>query len=591
VLQKKQRPRSSNSKKETKVKVTLQVTALQKILLYFFSDNPNASRMTLTNLTKFFSMIDESCYTDVGDSIEDYVYLIKFLLENYLNKNLRNEVLLESISAEIIDHDELIALFPTDEEGMLTALSDEDIAYVDGWVSDRLVYAHTFTANQMFRDFSEKFNGGDYRTLKDANSHLKEMIQNLNHEINNAELIVSANKLDFDFGKDSLTSAYDTTIKGLNHPTNYIKTGLKSMNKMLGGGFNSSRVYLVLGKTGGWKSGFLLSGAIWAKMFNDEVIPRDVTKRPCALYVSHENDQEETMVRLYDMLVPEDEQDGDIRDLSPEEVYEKFEDQGIDMENGLNVRIIYRPNKSWNTADLDSYIDQLSSEGLEIIIVFHDYIKRINPVNFTGDLRIDIAEVGNEFSTSSKKRKIPIVTGMQINREGMRKLREASIQGQKGLGVQMGDYMIGESQILLENVDACFFNYIENLEEDGVEVKYLTTTLFKYRGKRPDNSLDWFAHPFESVDSMRLMTDENTDEYLAIEDVRQFASGNEEENESTTSSRIRAPSNGGKASGSGKPPARRKLKQDIPNAKPSAIRRSGEIQDSIDKIDLCAEDD
>ena len=50
---------------------------------------------------------------------------------------------------------------------------------------------------------------------------------------------------------------------------------------------------------GGGKSVFLLNTIFWACKYNDDIVCLDRTKQPAALYITQENDVEETFDRVY----------------------------------------------------------------------------------------------------------------------------------------------------------------------------------------------------------------------------------------------------------------------------------------------------
>lgn len=531
-ITKKARPRSASKREPKKIRMKFHLNILKRVISYFFSENPSTSRMSLVNLKKLLKIVDEESYSkEVGVEIQDSMFLIKFLLVQYLEDGLRGQDLIDRIDSEIPNSDNMINIIPLNEENMILELSDEDVHQVDKWISSVLSHAHTLEAVEEMKGFITRFDAADFEMYSHATEELSLMTQVISSKMSNARATLDSDKLDFDLSKESLMAAYDQTISERKNPAGRIRTGIKQLNLLLGGGYQAGRVYLHLGRTGGWKSGYLLAAATWGKQFNLELKPRDPTKIPTILYVSHENDQIETMERLYAIIVPDDEQK-EIEDLTAEEIYDEFEKRGFafDYESGegeytineINVRFIYRPNKQWNTADLDMFIDELSTRGFEVRAVFHDYVKRIEPVNKVNDLRLDLAEVGNEFSTIAKRRQIPIISAMQLNREGIRQLNELAKRGEMAAATHITEDKIGESQVLLENVDFVGLGLIEIGQDDsGKTKKFFTFQRFKIRGRRVTHD-EWFAHPFESSTSMRICCDEDTDSFYSYTDPSEF---------------------------------------------------------------------
>src|SRR5690606_30796789 len=113
------------------------------------------------------------------------------------------------------------------------------------------------------------------------------------------------------------------------------------------------------------------------------------TKKPCILYVTQENDIDETIERLYSYYVDED---TDLKNLSLKEAMERLRNAGMNEDN-IAIRIKYRPNNSITTADLDAMIDDLALEDLEVIMLIHDYIKRIRPISYIKDRHLQLGAV------------------------------------------------------------------------------------------------------------------------------------------------------------------------------------------------------
>jgi replicative DNA helicase len=319
---------------------------------------------------------------------------------------------------------------------------------------------------------------------------------------------------DFSTTASSLNAVFTSSLVDLKKPSNIIKTGIQDLNEMLNGGFQSARVYLVLGDTGGWKSGFLLNCVKWAVEHN-KIKSNDPTCRPCVLYVTQENDVNETNERIWS-IIKNDTDPGDLKMVENSQlVMERFGES--DWINDDPERMVaffkYRPSRSINTADIDHMIDDIKLEGYEVRMVVHDYVKRIMPVEYTGDIRIDLGTVVDEFSTIAKNRNIPFVTASQINREGTKKI-EAALEAKKNnIGQKLGISDTGESKLMIENADYVFINYIEF--QASTKTWYLTMKRVKSRGRKK-SGLEYIAHPFVKDNGMLLIEDINLAAKLSL---------------------------------------------------------------------------
>ena len=79
----------------------------------------------------------------------------------------------------------------------------------------------------------------------------------------------------------------------------------------------------------------------------------------------------ETIERIYNHHY-----NSDIRDVDPKVAVQMLKQAGLSLDsNGINIKIMYRPNKSISTDDLYSIIDEVEEEGFECICFVLDYVK------------------------------------------------------------------------------------------------------------------------------------------------------------------------------------------------------------------------
>ncbi|WP_368880411.1 DnaB family ATPase [Proteus mirabilis] len=133
----------------------------------------------------------------------------------------------------------------------------------------------------------------------------------------------------------------------------------------------------------------LLNIAMWCAKYNNDVRCLDRTKRPAVLYVTQENDNEETVQRKISYVNGLND-DGSVKGI--DELRELFEKEKL-INSKWAIIIKYRPKNSITTTDLESMVNEVEADGdYEVKMLIHDYIKRIGPENPTGDMRIDLGE-------------------------------------------------------------------------------------------------------------------------------------------------------------------------------------------------------
>jgi DnaB-like helicase C terminal domain len=491
-----------------KIQLDLNIGILDDMVRYIFSENGNVHKKSLVRMRELFEMLDESVYEN-DRQMEVRVFLINKLLEGKLGKRINNLQMLSNYCLGGQYDDEVLEIYAEIDE--LPDLSDEEVYFIDEYVSDRLEFSYIYNYEEDIDNMIIKLRSGDFNSLRDYNEEFEDIVQNLYNNMKQAKSSSKHAERDFNTNPDSLDSAVSRTITNLNRPSNRLKTGVKWLNKMLGGGYQGGRAYLHLGMPKGWKSGMLLNICLWAKHYNDDIVTKDPTKKPAILYVTQENSIDETLERVWSYYFGEE---TDINQYDEQTAMQMLYDAGFNDE-GITIHIKYRPNKSISTADLDSMIDDLSLEGYECVMLVQDYIKRIRCVDKAAakDIRLELGAVMDEMTVIAKTRGIPVVTASQMNREAA-KVIEASEGKKANLAKQLGSSHAGESMLMIENADFVFVQAMEEKKSTGN--KYLTLKLIAGRGKKGDG-LTYFAHPFEN--GMKLEEDQNLSKTKSVLDL------------------------------------------------------------------------
>lgn len=494
---------------------------LFKNLIHYLLSEDVVNRSFLHKLTDFFELVNTKHYEEDGD-LEIYYRVITRILNIYLVDNIKHpDLILEQIISSSKDGEEVHEFL----EGLIDELSEEPsldnttAIYIENEIIDRLNYITIVPVVDSMSLTLSQLEHNDFTTYSEIISKINLVSTEMTKSIT-AKSTMSVTLPDVTFNDTSdFKGIVSKARKYLNDEKRIIKTGIKRLNKFLNGGFQPGRVYVVNGITGGWKSGLLLSAAMWACRYNDSIICNDRTKSPAVMYITQENDVEETFDRIFSYIDGVDEK-GKIR--PDDELFELLQDFKL-LGSKWTLIVKYRPKNSINTIDIDNLISEVEAEGeLEVKMLVHDYIKRLKPNLPVGDLRIDLGECVNDLSILAKQRKIPIVTGNQLNREAYRALNETSTKnGKTGVkmdqGKKLDGSMISESQLVLENADLAF---AINREQTPDGQMYLTIKHFKDRSAREVQSLDdYFAHPFDGTNGMRLHEDALLDHSVSINQI------------------------------------------------------------------------
>ena len=136
--------------------------------------------------------------------------------------------------------------------------------------------------------------------------------------------------------------------------------------------------------------------------------------------------------------------------------------------------------------------------------MIQDYIKRIRPEDYAGDMRLDLGNVINDFHNYAVFYDIPVLTASQFNREGVRIVDESRSNNRHDLVTKLGRAMIGESGLIEENLDCSIF-LTREVMPDGQE--WMGFKLAKHRYNIFTNGLT-FYQPFHPECAISYIEDE-----------------------------------------------------------------------------------
>ena len=277
-------------------------------------------------------------------------------------------------------------------------------------------------------------------------------------------------------------------------------------------------ISLVLAFPGKGKSTILLKSAIDIRKYNPDIKTKDPDKRPAVLFLTLENDIPETIERLYNMAIDSD----DLRNYTPKQVIKKIRQGGFTLTDDNNIDIIIKEykNRELDTNDLYTIIQDLSDEGVEVIALIVDYLKRLRPAEKAMSEKEELKNITNELKELSKFFDIPTITAQQLNRTGA-SVVDAALQAKKEDVTRLvGRDAIAGAWEIIENSDfVCIIN--PEVKVDTGEL-FLTFKMLKrrYRSSEEDEKLrrlEYFNHPFEYGNEIKLIDDIDFDKSVSLE--------------------------------------------------------------------------
>lgn len=465
----------------------------------------------LYNLYKLMSYVDFTTY-DYNIDVQERVKLLSLLCDAIVESNLSDENVIESFVKDKHPDLEILLQNISLKPNQLTK-SESD--YISNSINERLQYLQVYVVKDDIIDLLEKLDGPDqvvsyYSIMNELKGKLSSLLVNIQNSSTTNGLLRS-----FNFSNDNFVDIMRTIINKANRPSSILQTGIRQLNAILSPGFQSGRLYTILGGTGKFKSGTLLNIADQIRLYNPQIVPFENGMRKTILFITMENSIEETIVRLYDMY---SDINDELANKTVDEVVNLLREKGkfkFTDDSGIDIELRYYANLEITTAQIYNIIQELSDAGKEVICVLLDYIKRIRSTHEDGgEERIRISYASKELKSLAQFFEIPVITAMQINREGNSIIDAAMRDNKQDVAQFIGTSSVGVCWDLIEESD---WVGLINLElQKSTNNLFLTFKRLKIRGKKDPISVDYFNHPFVNEKNIRLAVDVDQERPLSV---------------------------------------------------------------------------
>ena len=431
-------------------------------------------------------------------------------------------------------------------------LSVAECEYVTKFVTEKLQYIEIYQKRDSLINLLRKidetadYNVSYYETIQTLKDSMSELLASLQNSDQTQGLLQ-----DFAFSSSEASKILTNVIGKMKQPTAILQTGIRQLNAILSPGFSSGRLYTILGGSGKFKSGTLLNIADQIRRFNPQIVPYENGMRKCILFVTLENSIEETLERLYDMYSG---MEADIRNASPEDVITTLRDEGgfafQGGIGGIDIYFKYAGNLEISTADIYAQVADLHNKGYLPICIIVDYIKRIDSShNSNGDERVRMSFVTKELKSIAQFYEIPVITAMQLNRDGNSIIDAAMRDNKQDVARFVGSSSIGNAWDIIEDSD--WVALINPELQKSTQRQFLTFKRLKIRGKKLPFAIDYFNHPFVNAKNIRLETDVDKPEPISIISLaNDLESINEDNNEKKAFENLQSRSRERRSSGS-----------------------------------------
>lgn len=393
-------------------------------------------------------------------------------------------------------------------------LSQSDCEIMNKAVNERLQYLYIYQVKDDIVHSLNDFDNVGFTSYYDIINEIKIKLSNLLTKLQNVsapdELIRS-----FNFSGEEYLNLLTKIVNKAKKPSTILQSGIRQLNALLSPGFQSGELYLFLGGTGRFKSGTLWNIADQLRQFNPHVKPVEDGMRKVILFITLENTIYETIIRLFDMYNPTQKE---IKELSVEEVATILRENGkfiFNSEDGIDIEMRYYSDLEINCSDIRVLIHDLRNQGKKVIALILDYILKLDSIKeHYGDEKTRLSYAGRELRSVAQEFDIPVITAMQINREGNGILESSMQENKEDIGRFIGNQYVGQCWDLIQEATwVCFVN-LEMQKSTGKW--FLSFKRTKIRGKKDLTAADYFNHPFSNDNGIRLEPDVNKPEPISV---------------------------------------------------------------------------
>lgn len=492
--------------KQSRALITFEVSTLNTLLRYAMCSYVQKSGVA--NLHRLIDALDLKAYAANKD-VQNRLKLIKYVTEARMTYGMKEyDTIRTYVVSTYPDSSDYISLLPE-----MNTLELPEISSVGKIVEERLQYIYLFQTKDELTELLKEFNKGGWSSYKNTIEELRGMLQNL---LLNLSSVESNNGLirKLNMSETNYNDLVEKIVKKMKMPTSVLQTGIRQLNAILSPGFQASRLYLILGLTGRFKSGTLLNIADQICKNNPQIKAVEDGMRKTVLFISNENSIEETYARLFDMY---SDVDDDITKHTPEEVIEILKKNGhfnFTDSNGIAIEFRYYANMEMSTGDIYTIINEMAENGYKVIAVVLDYIARVKSVNNATEERFRLQDVAKELKSLATYYSIPVITAQQVNREGNGIIDAAMRDEKADLAKFLGTTAVSESYGLIYEADWVALVNLEKRRSD--EQWFLTFNRLKIRGKQDPSAVTYFNHPFVDAKRIRLATDTDLENSLSV---------------------------------------------------------------------------
>lgn len=258
-----------------------------------------------------------------------------------------------------------------------------------------------------------------------------------------------------------------------------------NLDMLFGGGLKLRKFYDVISRSQGFKSGTISNIIQYIKDNPENIIPEEYLDglKPLIVLITHENTVPQTVRRhlKFKGFSNEEINSWDINRYETEVV--KLLEPGI---NGIHLSIVSLPSKAITVADIDKMYDNYERNGFKVILLAEDYMKHIaTKLDNTEQNMLAGDKIAIELSDLAKKRYAPVLSATQLNREGVKVLKEKKRMGTDYI-LHIHEGYIADSYNAFQSMESAIV--VDRGEIDNTGQEYIVMHSLKDRDNEKRNT-------------------------------------------------------------------------------------------------------
>ena len=500
--------RKASNEDSQKINIVFDVEMLDALIKYIRCEY--VTQPQKVQVSRLLSFVDKSKYA-YNQDILDRIDLLTVACKGICEEHITDDSVLMTFIRENYDSADEVINNVNFEKNQIT---DSECKVINKNVNERLQSIYIYQSKDDIIAALRSLDKPGFVSYHDDLMMLKDKLSKLMIQLQGIaapdELIRS-----FNFSGPQFNDLLAKIVEKAKKPSTTLMTGIRQLNAILSPGFQSGRLYTILGGTGRFKSGTLWNLTDQIRQFNPQIIPVENGMRKVLLFITMENTIYETILRLFDMYNPTGKE---ITELDVDDVASILRNEGhfeFTDEDGIDIELRYYSDLEIATSHIYTLIQELADQGKEVIALILDYILKIDSAKeHYGDERLRLSYVGRELKALAQYFDIPVITAMQYNREGNSILDSSMQENKEDIGRFLGASFVGSCWDLIQESDwVCGIN-LEMQKSTGKW--FLSFKRLKIRGKKDPLAVDYFNHPFVNNNGIRLEPDVNKPDPISV---------------------------------------------------------------------------